>query len=132
MREIKFRALDAQANKMRYTFSLTSKGILSDHIGGLPFVIPMQYTGLKDKYGNEIYEGDILIRCGEFVPKGEWGIVEFRDCAFRLDRQIFIRKTRTAQWIDDPVEFFDNNKFQSCEVIGNIYENPELLKETKE
>jgi uncharacterized phage protein (TIGR01671 family) len=88
----------------------------------------MQYTGLKDKNGKEIYEGDIVRRGGESIPEGEWGIVEYTGCSFGLNREIFIKKTGGAQFIDYPEQYFDND-FNWCEVIGNIFENPEFLKE---
>ena len=74
-----------------------------------------QYTGLKDKNGKEIYEGDIVkarskrVNCVYEVYWEERGC-QFRCCAHR-DRQF--DKTHLMDWAD--------------EVIGNIYENPELL-----
>ena len=70
----------------------------------------IQLTGLTDKNGIEIYEGDIL----NFRYKGTWEInqkVFFENGCFKVDNGILI------QWMDD------------IEVVGNIYENPELLKD---
>lgn len=66
----------------------------------------MQYTGLKDKNGKEIYEGDI-VQLAQFIIEVKW-VNEFSR---------FTNK-------DDYTGFFPKN----IEVIGNIYENPELLK----
>ena len=91
--------------------------------------ILMQYTGLKDKNGKEIYEGDIICIMEDVVvetiggyprtePEGKIRYVEFH----------------TGSWVyvnpQDKVDssflnFFDGHIY---EVIGNIYENPELLK----
>ena len=79
----------------------------------------MQYTGLKDKSNKEIYEGDILFESfGEKYYK-----VIFENGSFR------------AEFDGD----FEEHSFdlidvvaQGYEVVGNIYENPELIKEVRE
>ena len=80
----------------------------------------MQYTGLKDKNGKEIYEGDI-IRFGEYVNKVcffnggfYWGNAMVHVIINPLPKVSLEHKTIA------PVE--------PAEIIGNIYENPELLK----
>jgi len=74
-------------------------------------VILIQYTGLKDKNGKEIYEGDVIKR-SEVNYAHE---VIFKDAAFCRQR-IDDKAIGSLEW---PQDF---------EVIGNIYENPELLK----
>jgi uncharacterized phage protein (TIGR01671 family) len=129
MREIKFRAWDEATNTFFYwDLRQPAKTIFiepefSDDI--------QQYTGLHDKNNREIYEGDIVRRGGESIPEGEWGIVEYTGCSFGLNRENFIKKTGGAQFIDYPEQYFDND-FNWCEVIGNIFENPELLEAQKE
>lgn len=110
----------------------------------------MQYTSLKDHNGNEIYEGDIL-KCGGWsgVPylkpyampekhaKGENFIVVKMDCGFVL-RHISGFGTTSNTFYHIPngiikgwpiVKNYDFwNLQRSFEVIGNIYENQELLK----
>lgn len=74
----------------------------------------MQYTGLKDKNNKEIYEGDI---------------VTLHNSKYKV---IFNSKEAGFVLRDDEFEMnipFTNNNNKRMEVIGNIYENPELLKE---
>lgn len=74
----------------------------------------MQYTGLKDKNNKEIYEGDI---------------VTLHNSKYKI---IFNSKEAGFVLRDDKFEMnipFTNNNNKRMEVIGNIYENPELLGE---
>lgn len=74
----------------------------------------MQYTELKDEYGDEIYEGDIV--------------------TLHNSRYKVIFKTEGARFVLRNDEFeleitFINNNNERMEIVGNIYENPELLGE---
>jgi uncharacterized phage protein (TIGR01671 family) len=119
MREIKFRAWNISKKEMFY-YGLSNHGDFLPNIniyGKLTFLgtdyndecYLMQYTGLKDKNGKEIYEGDILRVEGADNPinKVYWG-----ELGWELDR----------------ITLFTAREYRK-EVIGNIYENPELLKE---
>lgn len=77
-----------------------------------------EYTGLKDKNGKKIWENDILRR------DGYWDIrIEFENGVF------MVRNTDKVQYINrvvyTPISIFDINVY---EVIGNIFDNPELLE----
>ncbi len=74
-----------------------------------------QFTGLKDKNGKEIYEGDIV-----FYEDHEWKVEWWYD---RWDMVNGERHVREDDLSDDP----GFTEWSYCEVIGNIYETPELL-----
>lgn len=131
MRDIKFRAWDKVAKAMSPEFVLFGEFTLmgavhswQHHVGNtaktsleaLDDLEIMQFTGLKDKNGKEIYEWDIIkwkfVDAGEPYDDMEYTeVVEWDECGFFLDGGAPLTVA-----IDD------------CEVIGNIYENPELLK----
>ena len=115
MREIKFRAFDLKDNlshKMRY-FDLTNiSHSQSDRISAGNDVV-MQYTGLKDKNGKEIYEGDIISNMTTLSPNGK---EEKKHIAGAVEWDGFYWKPFNAVI---PMR---------CEIIGNIYENSDLLK----
>ena len=113
-REIKFRAWMIAGKYMKQWEGLEHLNFwaYANH-GGIWEL--MQYTGLKDKNGKEIYEGDIIqVRQG-FVSFTD--VVEFRDAEFLFKHQDqFDNDTSLLPFVRDG------------EIIGNIYSNPELLK----
>jgi uncharacterized phage protein (TIGR01671 family) len=131
MRDIGFRAWDTEKKEMWIPDFIDHGGIPYKSI---PYEPPceyyynevMQYTGLKDKNGIKIFEGDIL-RCWHpemFDDENDAGVYEVK------------------YLIENQYPAFELNKFDGdgynglqyyiiegvCEVIGNIYENPELLE----
>lgn len=120
MREIKFRAWDTIGE---YMYANAHGGIETRHgvthfeeVIGNQLLILMQYTGLKDKNGKEIYEGDV---------------VKYKD-----DKD----GVRAVLWSDKIGAFVIGRfntvgtsllglYFEEMEIIGNIYENPELLED---
>lgn len=121
MREIKFRGKDVD-NRWRFGYLLKDKKLFyisvpRTNFGVVNYVIDDhttigQYTGLKDENGVDIYEGDKVK--AKFYGKEVNGEIGFSNGCFLLwnscvsDNQLFI--------------------FNDIEVIGNIYENKELLK----
>lgn len=129
MREIKFRAWDSYANKMiNHYFVMDSNGnaleISYGHISAtLSAYKLMQFTGLKDVNGKEIFESDILKIT----------------CRFELRKEVLIDEViwwEEGSWLCSDWCFFElvSNGVkgeQEWEVIGNIYEHPHLLEQSK-
>lgn len=123
MREIKFRFWDVEENKMRtldgYMYSaflpmMTWEGRVYIN-GNICNFIPQQYTGLKDKNGKEIYEGDILKLDNEPNYQVIWG----NGC--------WIGKEING-W-DPMADYFPIGLQENKgEIIGNIYEHSYLLE----
>jgi len=119
MRTIKFRAWNTELKQFEYSEDIngTEKGgswfgdcILSDK---KRYPVLQEFTGLYDKKGTLIFEGDIV------TDGGDRGYVEFT-----LDTvtPCFIVR------VGESLQPFMGFNFNLLEVVGNIYENPELLK----
>ena len=153
MRDIKFRAWDVEDELMYHSdkeesdgegiivWAVSSEDVYFERVGLFdtnpgcnghvqeynyfkPTQKLMQYTGLKDKNGKEIYEGDIVK-----INYGRWayekvGITRYGKVVFEHKTAAFKASIKDSVVL---VGFYDINM---SEVIGNIYENPELL-ETK-
>ena len=111
MREMKFRAWDGKEMKLAFDLSQNPKYWWE---GNKDFPL-MQYTGLKDKDGAEIYEGDIVKRTYES------GSVYIGEVIFE-EATYFMRNNEEYAFLPNQ---YDG---ESLEVIGNIYESPELLE----
>jgi uncharacterized phage protein (TIGR01671 family) len=121
MRELKFRVWDGL--KMNYpkviSFDMERVSFAPENLGGGMIAVPikncMEYTGLKDMNGKEIYEGDFIQNVADNGKR--LSIFEIRwqqaCCGFVKERE------------DGNTFTLDISKY--FEVIGNIYENPELI-----
>lgn len=120
MREIKFRAWDKMESKM--IMFPTNEGLFSriglDYGSKCLRYELMQYTGLKDNNGKEIYEGDV-VDCG--VREGKSEVVFLNGC-FGYYRPSSFGRTFTTNCYES---------LNNCEIIGNIHEHPELLTDVK-
>jgi len=115
-RILTFRAWAVASKKMFYPSTEDGWELVHGTLTPLPNTIIMQATGLKDKAGNEIYEGDIVkgVWHGKSNDKEIFGVVDFNEGMFGLENTI------------DGENYTINRLY--IEVIGNIYEHPELLK----
>lgn len=127
MREIKFRAWDK--NNKRMLFQNIDFGYVGITADGIPFIDllkidsidkginpiwqteVMQCTGIKDKNGKEIYEGDII----EYKTVYEWDKKLIKRAEVVFENGMF---SPTGVIMD----------LSRSKIIGNIYENPELAK----
>lgn len=126
MRELKFRVWSEEDKEYR-----TDLNVFRLHGGKIVCTSPMyslegdrfdveQYTGLKDKNGKEIYEGDV---------------VEYMTCYYGNEK----RHRKVVEWgewdsddFGEPHNLGYFNLSECMEVIGNIHENPELLSKEEE
>lgn len=142
MREIKFRAYDKKRECIKDVINIDFNTNKIYCVGDYTFLYNgkfelIQYTGLKDKNGVEIYDGYILQYNDCFLDNTKpllnikhIGRIEATDGGF-----VFVRQ----YWWNDPFypemgEALADMQTKSwirsnCEVIGNIYENPELLED---
>ena len=136
MRTIKFRAWDKEKKIMwlpHDLYDISSLHLYSTDDGKyeLPNVIPMQFTGLQDKKGKDIYEGDVIKTYCEITNREIIGEIEYADkwCTFYLgaknDYGCGMASDSVFQWYYSQEEKTEGDVL--AEIIGNIHENPELL-----
>lgn len=111
MKEIKFRAWDKACNKMwipndgdKVRINLNGSIVVED-CWATENTVLMQYTGIKDKNGKEIYEGDILNHIGTFQGNFLTVVEDILNILYEI-----------------------SSPGGKVKVIGNIYENPEIME----
>lgn len=126
MKEIKFRAWDERTNEMIEVDILRNKPCRQGYTGTFwsssavgKLSDSMQYTGRKDSKGKEIYEGDVC----ELIPTARWKRKKYKN----------MYGIRQVVWSEEYAQYYYSNfipmswGWKSVEVIGNIFENPELI-----
>lgn len=123
----KFRAWDSAKKEMfKDTFAITESGqvvvVEQESVASSPdyvfveHLVIMQSTGLVDKNGKEIFDGDIVKMSKDVYSEPTYyEVVRHRGGAYRLES----KQHGCKLWL----------RHTDCEVVGNIYENPELLED---
>jgi uncharacterized phage protein (TIGR01671 family) len=135
-REIKFRVWDSES-KNWYDFEdgfldykEMKNGQYIAYSDLIEELVLMQYTGLKDKNGKEIYEGDIVRAVYEEDEGGGW------HCDHKVRGKVYFDThwgvkfdcRDATQRVAEHWERIPHTDFRNVEVIGNVYENSDLLQ----
>ena len=139
MREIKFRAWDKSDKKMlffdgifnRKPYTETSTFVQYESFPKYHDIELMQYTGLKDDNGKEVYEGDILNLSLDYDNEEKWtAIVEFGNPNCTNIWGWHLRPITKCGYNPDILLWVESESHGiNCKVIGNAFENSELLEE---
>jgi uncharacterized phage protein (TIGR01671 family) len=121
-RTIKFRVWDTDGNGKMFNWDdCRDTQLLNDAFDG-KHAVAMQFTGLKDKNDQDIYEGDIIQQHHHEYPK----LMNLETKNYEVKYQTMV-ETHGSYSAGFYADVFSIHK--DCEIIGNIFENSELLKQ---
>jgi uncharacterized phage protein (TIGR01671 family) len=126
MKEIKFRVFGYEQNDMYDWDHIVESGALAEYLSlggeGDNYHSPiMQYTGLKDKNDKEIYEGDIVICNDESEGRKRVVCYDIHQAKYKaVPKSTYYANAGNGGWTGFELRWY-------YEVIGNIYESPELF-----
>lgn len=142
-REILFRGFNNKHKEWRYGYYFVNRGqhfIVEDKIEKNPILSEEdfavnpetigQYTGLKDKNGDKIFEGDIIKTPRGFIGEVVFGRAE-EECTHKLFRRMVTDVFTTYGWVFKRADGFTiaiDDEILQGELIGNITDTPELMK----
>jgi uncharacterized phage protein (TIGR01671 family) len=143
MRQIKFRAWDKGSKRMHYAEDLIGPGGWVIQFHGVPLEIGihgvfepenvelMQYTGLEDENGKEIYEGGQKNLSSDIVRTTHINLGFWRVRARKLTGEVVYQPGAFTIGHGDAVQLISPHR-GDLEVIGNIYEHPEVIEREAE
>ena len=115
----------------KYKDFIVTNGMYGEHYYPITELSSLgQYTGLKDKNGNKIFEGDIIKTPRGFIGEVVFGRAE-EECTHRLFRRMVTDVFTTYGWVFKRADGFTiaiDDEILQGELIGNVTDNPELIK----
>lgn len=115
----------------KYKDFIVTNGMYGEHYYPITELSSLgQYTGLKDKNGNKIFEGDIIKTPRGFIGEVVFGRAE-KECTHRLFRRMVTDVFTTYGWVFKRADGFTiaiDDEILQGELIGNVTDNPELIK----
>ncbi len=115
------KGLSIDAQFVNYNFSKDQLGELNDYYTEIEYIV-QRYTGSKDSKGNDIYEGDIV----QYNQNSSYDGTNF-EVIWSDDSFGWVLKSNNGDYLTNMITP-NGPRYNFLEVVGNIFENPELIK----